>query len=74
MHNMHLLRRTLPAHLVRPSPIHTDREAYHLRLAVGLRAERGDKRAEAARKGQVTRAANKAKRDALLALGQPQVA
>ncbi|KAL0563661.1 hypothetical protein V5O48_018404 [Marasmius crinis-equi] len=50
-HNGYLIREVLPRELVKPSPIHADREKHHLKCAQELRKNQGKRAAElAARK------------------------
>ncbi|KAJ7766435.1 hypothetical protein B0H14DRAFT_2402970, partial [Mycena olivaceomarginata] len=59
LHNGHLIREILPAHLTELQPCFPDRRAKHFEFAAALRKVGPAKRAEANAKGQATKAKKK---------------
>jgi hypothetical protein len=60
IHNGDLLRKTLPAHLVKPKPLYNNRQEHHAKIAATLRVEQTVKRARTQEKRKATREAKQA--------------
>ncbi|KII82864.1 hypothetical protein PLICRDRAFT_120152 [Plicaturopsis crispa FD-325 SS-3] len=63
LHNAHLIRSTLPRSLTEPKPYFQDRRAKHDEFATKLRITGPEKRAETAKKAQITRERNRKTED-----------
>ncbi|EAU92084.2 hypothetical protein CC1G_09605 [Coprinopsis cinerea okayama7 len=59
LHNLHLIRKTLPRELLQPTPFSIDSEAHRKSAAAKLRIIGPEKRAETQRKAQATREKNR---------------
>lgn len=62
IHNGDFLRKTLPAHLVKPQPLYENRQDHHAKIAATLRVEQMAKRARMQEKRKATLAAKQAQK------------